>query len=112
VPATHKVLGRAELKMDEIDLVEINEAFAAQVLACNAELKIDENRLNVNGGAVALGHPLGCSGARLMVTLTHEMRRRGAPLGLVDDVHRDRPRHRDGGRAKLMTRTRRRGVSE
>ncbi len=83
VPATHKVLGRAELKMDEIDLVEINEAFAAQVLACNAELKIDENRLNVNGGAVALGHPLGCSGARLMVTLTHEMRRRGAPLGLV-----------------------------
>jgi acetyl-CoA acetyltransferase family protein len=83
VPATHKVLGRAALKMDDIDLVEINEAFAAQVLACNTDLAIDENRLNVNGGAVALGHPLGCSGARLMVTLTHEMRRRGAPLGLV-----------------------------
>jgi acetyl-CoA acetyltransferase family protein len=83
VPATHKVLGRAALKMDDIDLVEINEAFAAQVLACNTDLAIDENRLNVNGGAIALGHPLGCSGARLMVTLTHEMRRRGAPLGLV-----------------------------
>jgi acetyl-CoA acetyltransferase len=83
VPATHKVLGRAALKMSDIDLVEINEAFAAQVLACNTDLAIDENRLNVNGGAVALGHPLGCSGARLMVTLTHEMRRRGAQLGLV-----------------------------
>jgi len=83
VPATHKALGRAALKMGDIDLVEINEAFAAQVLACNTELAIDENRLNVNGGAVALGHPLGCSGARLLVTLTHEMRRRGAPLGLV-----------------------------
>jgi len=83
VPATHKVLGRAALKMGDIDLVEINEAFAAQVLACNTDLAIDENRLNVNGGAVALGHPLGCSGARLMVTLTHEMRRRGAHLGLV-----------------------------
>ena len=83
VPATHKVLNRAKLKIDEIDLVEINEAFAAQVLACNGELGIEESRLNVNGGAVALGHPLGCSGARLMVTLTHEMRRRGAPLGLA-----------------------------
>jgi len=83
VPATHKALGRAGLKMGDIDLVEINEAFAAQVLACNTDLKIDENRINVNGGAVALGHPLGCSGARLMVTLTHEMRRRGAQLGLV-----------------------------
>lgn len=83
VPATHKALGRAALKLGDIDLVEINEAFAAQVLACNTDLAIDENRLNVNGGAVALGHPLGCSGARLMVTLTHEMRRRGVSLGLV-----------------------------
>jgi acetyl-CoA acyltransferase len=83
VPATHKVLGRAGLKLNDIDLVEINEAFAAQVLACNTDLAIDEDRLNVNGGAVALGHPLGCSGARLMVTLTHEMRRRGAALGLA-----------------------------
>jgi acetyl-CoA acetyltransferase family protein len=83
VPATHKALARAGLKLGDIDLVEINEAFAAQVLACNTDLGIDENRLNVNGGAIALGHPLGCSGARLMVTLTHEMRRRGAQLGLA-----------------------------
>jgi acetyl-CoA acyltransferase len=83
VPATHKALARAGLKVDEIGLVEINEAFAAQVLACNTDLGIDENRLNVNGGAIALGHPLGCSGARLMVTLTHEMRRRGTQLGLA-----------------------------
>lgn len=83
VPATHKALARAGLKLGDIDLVEINEAFAAQVLACNTDLGIDENRLNVNGGAIALGHPLGCSGARLMVTLTHEMRRRGAKLGLA-----------------------------
>jgi acetyl-CoA acyltransferase len=83
VPATHKALARAGLKLGDIDLVEINEAFAAQVLACNTDLGIDENRLNVNGGAIALGHPLGCSGARLMVTLTHEMRRRGARLGLA-----------------------------
>ncbi len=83
VPSTRKALARAGLKIDDIGLVEINEAFAAQVLACNTDLKIDEERLNVNGGAVALGHPLGCSGARLMVTLTHEMRRRGTPLGLA-----------------------------
>jgi acetyl-CoA acetyltransferase family protein len=83
VPATHKALARAGLKLGDIDLVEINEAFAAQVLACNIDLGIDENRLNVNGGAIALGHPLGCSGARLMVTLTHEMRRRGVQLGLA-----------------------------
>ena len=61
----------------------MNEAFAAQVLACNTELKINEDKLNVNGGAVALGHPLGCSGARLVVTLTHEMRRRGSALGIA-----------------------------
>jgi acetyl-CoA acyltransferase len=83
VPATHKALARAGLKLGDIDLVEINEAFAAQVLACNTDLGIDENRLNVNGGAIALGHPLGGSGARLMVTLTHEMRRRGVQLGLA-----------------------------
>jgi acetyl-CoA acyltransferase len=83
VPATAKALARAGLKMSDIDLFEINEAFAAQVLACNTEMKIDEDKLNVNGGAVALGHPLGCSGARLMTTLIHEMRRRGARLGLA-----------------------------
>jgi acetyl-CoA acyltransferase len=83
VPATAKALSRAGLKMADIDLCEINEAFAAQVLACNTEMKIDEDKLNVNGGAVALGHPLGCSGARLMTTLIHEMRRRGSRLGVA-----------------------------
>lgn len=83
VPATRKAMDRAGLKLGDIELTEINEAFAAQVLACNTELKLDEERINVNGGAVALGHPLGCSGARLIVTLTHEMRRRGSRLGLA-----------------------------
>lgn len=83
VPSTHKALERAGLSIKDIDLFEINEAFAAQVLACNTDLKIPEDKLNVNGGAIALGHPLGCSGARLMVTLTHEMRRRGAKLGVA-----------------------------
>jgi len=83
VPATRKALGRARLSIKDIGLFEINEAFAAQVLACNSELKIDEEKLNVNGGAMALGHPLGCSGARLVVTLTHEMRRRGVALGVA-----------------------------
>ncbi len=83
VPATAKALARAGLRMADIDLFEINEAFAAQVLACNTEMKIDEEKLNVNGGAVALGHPLGCSGARLMTTLIHEMKRRGARLGVA-----------------------------
>jgi acetyl-CoA acyltransferase len=83
VPATRKALGRAGLGIRDIGLFEINEAFGAQVLACNTDLKIDEDKLNVNGGAIALGHPLGCSGARLMVTLTHEMRRRGVALGVA-----------------------------
>jgi acetyl-CoA acetyltransferase family protein len=83
VPSTHKALQRAGLSVKDIDLFEINEAFGAQVLACNTDLKIAEAKLNVNGGAIALGHPLGCSGARLMVTLTHEMRRRGAKLGVA-----------------------------
>lgn len=83
VPAARKALDRAGLHIGDIDLFEINEAFASQVLACNTDLRIDEERLNVNGGAVALGHPLGCSGARLVVTLTHEMRRRGVRLGVA-----------------------------
>jgi acetyl-CoA acyltransferase len=83
VPATRKALGRAGLGIKDIGLFEINEAFGAQVLACNTDLKIDEEKLNVNGGAIALGHPLGCSGARLVVTLTHEMRRRGVALGVA-----------------------------
>jgi acetyl-CoA acetyltransferase len=83
VPATRKALARAGLTVDDLDLVELNEAFAAQVLACIRELGIDHDKLNVNGGAIALGHPLGCSGARLLATLVHEMRRRGVRYGLA-----------------------------
>ena len=83
VPAVRKALAQARLSLADIDLVEFNEAFASQVLACQQELGIDEERLNVNGGAIALGHPLGCSGARMTTTLIHEMRRRGARYGLV-----------------------------
>jgi 3-oxoadipyl-CoA thiolase len=83
IPATEKVLKRASLTIEQIDLVEINEAFAAQVLACIRELGIDPKKLNVNGGAIALGHPLGCSGARIMTTLVHEMKKRGSRYGLA-----------------------------
>ncbi len=83
VPAMRKVLKLAGLTMDQIDLVELNEAFAAQVLACLKEQPIDPSRLNVNGGAIALGHPLGCTGAKLTTTLLHEMKRRNARYGMV-----------------------------
>ena len=83
VPAIRRVLARTGLTLDDIDLVELNEAFAAQALACLRELPIDPERLNVNGGAIALGHPLGCTGAKLTTTLLHEMRRRRARYGLV-----------------------------
>jgi len=83
VPAIKKALKLAGLTLDQMDLVELNEAFAAQVLACLRELPIDPERLNVNGGAIALGHPLGCTGAKLTTTLLHEMRRRNARYGLV-----------------------------
>jgi acetyl-CoA acyltransferase len=83
VPAIRKVLKLAGLTLDQMDLVELNEAFAAQVLACLKELPIDPDRLNVNGGAIALGHPLGCTGAKLTTTILHEMRRRKARYGLV-----------------------------
>jgi 3-oxoadipyl-CoA thiolase len=83
VPASHKALQRAGWALGDVDLVEINEAFAAQVLACLRELPVARERLNVNGGAIALGHPLGCSGARLAGTLVWEMRRRGARRGLA-----------------------------
>ena len=73
----------AGLSLDQIDLVELNEAFAAQAIACLRELPIDPDRLNVNGGAIALGHPLGCTGAKLTATLLHEMRRRGSRYGMV-----------------------------
>jgi acetyl-CoA acyltransferase len=81
VPAMHKALGRAGWRLDELDLVEINEAFAAQSVAVMDELKCDPDRVNVNGGAIAIGHPLGCSGARIITTLLHEMRRRSATRG-------------------------------
>ena len=83
VPATRKALKRAGTTVGDLDLVELNEAFAAQVVACVRELELDEEKLNVNGGAIALGHPLGCSGARIMTTLLHEMPRRDAELGLA-----------------------------
>jgi len=83
VPAIRKVLKLAGLTLDQIGLVELNEAFAAQVLACLKELPIDPERLNVNGGAIALGHPLGCTGAKLTTSILYEMRRRHARYGLV-----------------------------
>jgi acetyl-CoA acyltransferase len=83
VPAVRKLLKQTGLTLDQIDLVELNEAFAAQVIACLRELPIDPDRLNVNGGAIALGHPLGCTGAKLTATLLYEMRRRNARYGLV-----------------------------
>jgi acetyl-CoA acyltransferase len=83
VPAIRKLLSRTGVSIGDLDLVELNEAFAAQVLACLQELPIDPNRLNVNGGAIALGHPLGCTGARLTTTLLHEMRRRQSRYGMV-----------------------------
>jgi acetyl-CoA acyltransferase len=83
VPAVRRLLKQTGLTLDQIDLVELNEAFAAQVLACLRELPLDPDRLNVNGGAVALGHPLGCTGAKLTATILYEMRRRSARYGLV-----------------------------
>jgi acetyl-CoA acyltransferase len=83
VPAIQKALKLAGLRLDQIDLIELNEAFAAQVLACLKALPIDPDRLNVNGGAIALGHPLGCTGAKLTTTLLHEMKRRNARYGMV-----------------------------
>ncbi|HSC21494.1 MAG TPA: thiolase family protein, partial [Solirubrobacterales bacterium] len=81
--AVPNALRNAGLALEQIDLVEINEAFASQVLACARELGIDEERLNVNGGAIALGHPLGCSGARLAGTLSRELKRRGGKYGIA-----------------------------
>lgn len=83
VPATQKALKRAGLSINDIDLIELNEAFASQVLASIQELQIDRRKVNVNGGSIALGHPLGCSGVRLSTTLIHEMKRRGSKYGLA-----------------------------
>ena len=82
IPATEKVLERAKLTLADIDLVEINEAFASVVLAWEKEHNPDMSKVNVNGGAIALGHPLGCSGAKLMTTLLNELERTGGRYGL------------------------------
>jgi len=83
VPATQKALKRANLQVSELDLVELNEAFAAQSIACIRDLGLDNSKVNVNGGAIALGHPLGCSGVRISATLLHEMKRRNGRYGLA-----------------------------
>jgi len=83
IPAVRKALEQAKLRVSDIDLFEINEAFAAQAIPCIRELGIDPAKVNVNGGAIALGHPLGCSGARITTTLLHEMKRRGAKRGIA-----------------------------
>jgi acetyl-CoA C-acetyltransferase len=82
VPAIRSLLARQQLSLANIDLIELNEAFAAQVIACDRELKFAPDRLNVNGGAIALGHPIGCTGVRITTTLLHEMKKRDARLGL------------------------------
>jgi acetyl-CoA acyltransferase len=83
VPAIRKVLKQTGLSLDQVDLIELNEAFAAQALACMKELGLDPDKVNVNGGAIALGHPLGCTGAKLTATLVNEMHRRKARYGMV-----------------------------
>ena len=82
IPATQRVLDKAGLKLDDIDLVEINEAFASVVLAWQRETGADMSKVNVNGGAIALGHPLGCSGTKLLATLLNELERTGGRYGL------------------------------
>jgi len=83
VPALRKMEQKHHLRLADFDLVEINEAFAAQVLACDRELHFDRSKLNVNGGAIALGHPIGCTGTRITVTLLHEMLKRKAKRGVA-----------------------------
>jgi len=83
VPAVRRILQRQNLSLSDIDLIELNEAFAAQVIACDRDLQMDPEKLNVNGGAIALGHPIGCTGVRITTTLLHEMKRRDAKRGLA-----------------------------
>jgi acetyl-CoA acetyltransferase len=83
VPATRKALERAGIDVRDVDLVELNEAFASQSIVCVNELGLDPEKVNVNGGAIALGHPLGSSGARLVTMLVHELARRGGRYGLA-----------------------------
>jgi acetyl-CoA acetyltransferase len=83
VPATKKALERGGLKIEQLDLIELNEAFASQSIACVRDLGFDINKVNVNGGAIAIGHPLGCSGVRISATLVHEMKRSQSKYGLA-----------------------------
>ena len=83
VPATQKALIRANLNVSDLDLIELNEAFASQSIACINELELDKNKINVNGGSIAIGHPLGCSGSRISATLLHEMKRKNLKYGLA-----------------------------
>jgi acetyl-CoA C-acetyltransferase len=83
VPATRRLLGEVGMSLGDIDLVELNEAFAAQVLACDRELHFDREKLNVHGGAIALGHPIGCTGARITTTLLHALQAHDKTVGLA-----------------------------
>ena len=103
IPATTKVLERAKMTLDDIDLVEINEAFASVVLAWEKELHPDMERVNVNGGAIALGHPLGASGTKLMATLALRARAHRRPLRPADDVRGRRAGQRHDHRGALLT---------
>ena len=105
IPATRKLLERTGMTIDDIDLFEVNEAFAPVVLAWQRELSPDMDRVNVNGGAMALGHPLGSTGARLITTLLHELERSRQGDRPRDDVLRRRPRHRHDHPARLSPRT-------
>jgi acetyl-CoA acetyltransferase family protein len=87
VPAVRKVLNRAGVTLDQVSLVEINEAFAVQTLAVMRELGLSEEKTNVNGGAIALGHPLGCSGARILTTLLHELKRRAEDPAITGPIY-------------------------
>ena len=104
IPATQKALARAGIAGRDLDLVELNEAFAAQAIPCVRELGLDPARVNVNGGAIAIGHPLGCSGARLVTTLVHELGRRRGRLRAGDDVHRRGAGDRRHLRARMTKR--------
>ena len=101
IPASRKALEKAGWKVDDLDLVEANEAFAAQAIAVNKDMGWDTGKVNVNGGAIALGHPIGASGGRVLVTLLHEMGKRDAKKGLATLVHRRRHGHRHVRRARL-----------
>jgi acetyl-CoA acetyltransferase len=83
VPAVRSLLKQQQLTLNDVDIIELNEAFAAQVIACDRELKMDAERLNVNGGAIALGHPIGCTGVRITTTLIHELQKRQGRFGLA-----------------------------